>query len=429
MVHNFMFVWQKQSLFVGFFLAIREIKRSNPWTISLIILVISLTFFNMLFLGGILIGFAESAIGTYPQYYSGDIFIIPPTTKTTIEDTDTIVSLVKNLPTLKAISVRETASGLLEYNYQNKLRPSDLSESAAGTAAGIDPIAEDKMSHLSGAMVAGSYLTPADADEIIIGSNLIQKYATVRGAALAVGSKILQTADVGSRVRLTINGAQKEMTIKGVFTTNSVFVDSRIYMTESTFREMTKNTNLNANEIAIRLLPNSSTVAGKEFIQKNLNRNENVIVETSTEALPSSIYSIIQALGKLGNLVGAIALMVSAVTIFIVIYVNAITRRKFIGILKGIGISALAIELSYIFQAFFYALSGITIATIFILGLLKPYFDLHPINFASINASLAIGLGDVIPNAIALIITAIISGFVPAWLVTRQNTLDAILGR
>jgi len=422
-------IWKDNSFSVGFFLAIREIRRNNPWTTALIIIVISLTFFNMLFLSGILLGFANAAIGTYPQYYSGDVFIVPATDKTSIEDTGTILDVVHSLPTVKAVSVRETSSGLLEYNYQNKLRPTDLSESASGTAAGIDPVAEDNMSHLSETMVAGSYLNPGDADEIIIGSNLIQKYATVRGAVLAVGSKVLQQADVGSRVRLTINGVQKEVTIKGVFTTNSVFVDSRIYMTESTFREMTQNQSLNANEIAIRLTPGSSQDNAKSYINKNLPKHEDVIVETSHEALPSSIYTIIQALGKLGNLVGAIALMVSAVTIFIVIYVNAITRRKFIGILKGIGISSHAIEISYIIQALFYAISGITISTIFIMGLLKPYFDLHPLNFASINASLAIGYNNVFSNGLALLITSFISGFIPAWLVTKQNTLDAILGR
>src|SRR5258707_15521570 len=103
----------------------------------------------------------------------------------------------------------------------------------------------------------------------------------------------------------------------------------------------------------------------------------------------------------MGPRCGGIALMVSAVTIFIVIYVNAITRRKFIGILKGIGISAQAIEISYIFQALFYAFAGITLSTIGIMGLLKPYIDLHPFNFASINASLAIGIPDVLYNGLA----------------------------
>lgn len=422
-------VWKSRSLNVGFFLAVREIKRNNPWTSTLIILVISLTFFNMLFLGGILIGFASAAIGTYPQYFSGDVFIIPATNKTSIENTSRIVAVIKSLPAVKAVSVRESSSGVMEYQYKNKLRASDLSESAAGTAAGIDPQAEESMSKLSGAMVAGTYLSPSDSDEVIIGSNLIKKYATVRGAALAVGTKILQTADVGSRVRLTVNGVSKEVTIKGVFSTNSVFIDSRIYMTESAFRQMTQNQSLAANEIAVRLRPGASSEAAKKYIIKNLPHNEDIIVETAKEALPSSIYTIIEALGKLGNMVGAIALMVSAFTIFIVIYVNAVTRRKYIGILKGIGINSRAIEISYIIQALFYAVCGTAISTLIIMGLLKPYTDLHPINFASINASLAIGMNDVSANAIALVITAFISGFIPAWMVTKQNTLDAILGR
>lgn len=383
----------------------------------------------MLFLGGILVGFARASLNTYPQYFSGDIFIIPATNKVTIQDTENVLSVVKSLPTLKTFSIRETGSGILEYNYENKVRPTDLAESASGTVAGIDPVAEDHFSQLSRAIVAGSYLTPNDADEIMIGSNLIQKYATVRGAALAVGSKILKTADIGSRVRLTVNGVQKDYRIKGVFTTNSIFVDSRIYLVSSSLRQMTQNDALNANEIAIRLQPGSSNEQAKKYLINNLHHNNDIIVETADEALPSSIFTIIDALGRLGNLVGGIALMVSAVTIFIVIYVNAVTRRKFIGILKGIGISSNAIAISYILQALFYAVCGIVISSVFILGLLKPYIDLHPIVFASISASLAIGMGDVVPKGIALIITALISGFIPAWLVTRQNTLDAILGR
>jgi putative ABC transport system permease protein len=420
---------KNNSLYVGFFLAVREIKRSSPWTTGLIILVICLTFFNMLFLGGILLGFAGAALGTYHTYYSGDIFIVPATNKRTIEQTDTVLTVISSLPTIQAYSKREGRSGILEYNYQNKIKMTDLAESASGEIMGIDPVRENKFNNLSGTIVAGSYLLPTDSDQILVGSNLMKKYATVRGAILSVGSKVLQNADIGSRVRLTINGTQKEVTIKGVFTTNSVSVDSRVYMVDSTFREMTGSTSLNASEIAIKLQPGASDIAAKNYIIKNLKDNKDVIVETSNEAIPGSIFTIFEALRGLSRLVGGIALLVSAFTIFIVIYVNAITRRKFIGILKGIGISSHAIQISYIFQALFYAICGITIASIFILGLLKPYIDLHPLNFANISASLAIGLPEVIPNAIALLITAFISGFIPAWIVTRQNTLDAILGR
>jgi ABC-type antimicrobial peptide transport system permease subunit len=122
-------------------------------------------------------------------------------------------------------------------------------------------------------------------------------------------------------------------------------------------------------------------------------------------------------------------LIVGAITIFIVIYVNAITRRKYIGILKGIGISVNAIKISYVIQALFYAVSGIILSSILLLGYIVPYFDIHPLVLPLGKSSLAIDLAGIMSRAAILTITAFISGFIPAWLVVKQNTLDAILGR
>ena len=105
-------IWKDNSLYVGFFLAIRDLKRSNPWTTSLIILVICLTFFNMLFLNGILIGFARASLSTYPKYFSGDVFIIPSINRQQIEQTDKVISVVKSLPSLKTYSIREVAEAI-----------------------------------------------------------------------------------------------------------------------------------------------------------------------------------------------------------------------------------------------------------------------------------------------------------------------------
>jgi ABC-type lipoprotein release transport system permease subunit len=54
------------------------------------------------------------------------------------------------------------------------------------------------------------------------------------------------------------------------------------------------------------------------------------------------------------NMIGLIGIIVASITIFIVIFINAVTRRKYIGILKGIGVTSGAIEFSYILQSFFY---------------------------------------------------------------------------
>ena len=59
-----------------------------------------------------------------------------------------------------------------------------------------------------------------------------------------------------------------------------------------------------------------------------------------------------------GNAISSIGLVVAAVTLFIVIFINAITRRRYIGILKGIGIDERSIEISYVLQSIFYATVG-----------------------------------------------------------------------
>ena len=53
------------SLSVGAFLAISDIKRSNPWTTTLIIFVMTLTFFNMLLLGGYLLGLPKDCLAHF----------------------------------------------------------------------------------------------------------------------------------------------------------------------------------------------------------------------------------------------------------------------------------------------------------------------------------------------------------------------------
>lgn len=421
-------LWKDNSLSVGFFLAFREIKRTSPWTTALIVFVMTLTFFNMNLIGGVLVGIAHGVVQSYKQYYSSDVLLTPATQKNDIEDTDTVMQVVRNMPTFQDATIRYTAPALVEYGYENKLRPTDLSESAEGVLTGIDPVQENTVTHLSKAIVAGSYLNESDVNEVLIGASLIQKYASLRGAVTNLGQKILKTPDVGSKIRLTVNGVQQEVYIKGIVSTDGTNIDNRIFMTDTAARELLGNTNLNVSEIAISLKPNTSKESAKQYLIKNLDDNT-ILVQTATDALPGGVSDIIKTFTILGNIVGGIALIVGAITIFIVIFVNAVTRRKYIGILKGIGISSRAIEISYVFQALFYAVSGILIGSALAIWLFVPYFILHPINFPVAQGSLAITPTDLAVRGIILTVTSLIAGFLPAWLVTKQNTLDAILGR
>ena len=111
------------------------------------------------------------------------------------------------------------------------------------------------------------------------------------------------------------------------------------------------------------------------------------------------------------------------------VYINALSRKKYIGILKGIGIDAQAIQFSYTAQAIFYALCGIGSASILVYAVIKPILDRYPIETPLSNGILVADAGGVIIRALILLVISALAGYVPARLIVRKNTLDAILGR
>lgn len=414
----------EKDLTVGKFLAFRELKRSNPWSTALIIFVMSLTFFNMVLMGGILIGLADGMKNSFKTYYSSDILIKPASHTTSISQSSVLDSLIKSTPTYQALSKRYTLTTILENENKVKIKDTEIGQRVSTTLVGINPREEDAVAALSTQVISGEYLNDYDTEGVILGKNLLAEYS--KGTST---ESRLEGVVIGSRLKLIIGAVTTDVIVKGIIDTGNSTVDNRIFILESTMRALMNNQNLNVNEIAILLHQGSDNNEAKGYIVDNFPYNTDITVETADEALPKTISDMKKTFSMLGNIVGFISLIVGAITIFIVIFVNAITRRKYIGIMKGIGISARAIEISYVIQSLFYAFSGILFSSIIINWFLAPWFDLHPLKFPVTEGKLAITTGGLIIRGCILVATAFISGYVPARIVTKQNTLDAILGR
>jgi ABC-type antimicrobial peptide transport system permease subunit len=131
----------------------------------------------------------------------------------------------------------------------------------------------------------------------------------------------------------------------------------------------------------------------------------------------------------LGTFIGSIGIVVASITIFIIIFINALSRRRQIGILKGIGINRGAIEIAYVLQAAFYALLGSGLGVLLTYGFLIGYFEQNPIKFPFSDGILVAPPGETFIRFSVLFVVTIIAGFLPAWMIVRKNTLDSILGR
>lgn len=409
---------------IGFFLALRQIKRSNKATTALIIFVMTLTFLNLVVVRGVLVGLIEGSVKVYREYSTGEIFISKLPKKSFIENSPSIIATVRDLPWVTSYSARYLESGTIEADYKSKIRLTDASNSAGGVIAGIDPVAEDKTTNLSSKIVEGSFLSPDDAEYVLLGSSLLKKYVPVESASFS----FLENVSPGTKVRITVGGNTKEFTVKGVIQSKADEVDFRAYVLDTTLRQMIGRTDFNVDEVAISLVPGTDPVVVKNALLAS-GVGETAKVQTAEDALPKFIIDIKNTFAILGNVVGSIGLVVASITIFIVIFVNAITRRKFIGILKAIGISAQVIEIAYVFQSLFYATLGIGVGLLILYGFLVPFIAANPIKFPFSDGILVAEVGATFFRVFLLALATLVAGYVPARIVVKKNTLDSILDR
>jgi ABC-type lipoprotein release transport system permease subunit len=408
---------------LGWFLAYRQVRRSSPATTILIVSVMALTFLNLVVVRGVLVGLIQGSTDVYKKYYAGDIIISSLPKKDYIENTPNILNVLAGMPWIENYSARYVQGGNVEAEYKTKLRETDAANQAGGLVAGINPSMEDATTNLSSKVVEGAYLDSSDSDSVLLGANLLKKYTNVD----VPGFSLLERVEVGDKVRLKIGDTVREVTIKGFIHTKTD-VDARIIMLDSTLRNLIGRSDYNVDEVAVKLKPNTDVFLVKEALLRS-GVGDNARVQTADEALPSFLIDIKNTFALLGNVVGSIGLVVASITIFIVIFINAITRRKYIGILKGIGIESKAIEVAYVIQSVFYALLGILLGSVILYGFLVPFIDAHPIRFPFSDGILVAEVSSTAIRAGLLLFATIIAGYIPARIVVKQNTLDAILGR
>ena len=409
---------------VGWFLAKRELLRANKWTTALIIAVMTLTFLNLIVVSGILIGLIQGSEDAQKKYAIGDVLISPFLNRSAILQTPEVEKIVKTIPGYKNHTVRYTGSAKAESNYKDTIKAGLKRDGVGAPILGIDVLQEEKFSGVSKFVIRGEYLSPDDGDSILIGKNLLYEFTPID----APGFQALKDVDIGSRVKLTVGNVSKEYFVKGFVSSKVDDFDFAVIMNENEARKLLGKTDLDAGAIAIQIEKGFDPNIAKQFlIDSGVDRYARI--QTAEDAFPKFLKDIKATFGILGSAISGIGLVVASITIFIVIFVNAITRRRYIGILKGIGISRQAILFSYMYQASIYAFFGIIVGMILIFGFIKPYFTENPINFPFSDGILVATLSGTLWRALILIITTMVAGYIPARIVIKQNTLSAILGR
>lgn len=418
----------KETIRVGFLLGVRQIRHASIWTTGLIIFIMMLTFLNLVAVSGILVGLIEGSVKAYSDQFTGDVFLSTLGGEKYIEKSTDVLATLDTISGIAAYSPRFTEGATIEANYRTRRDPQQLRDTVGTNLSGVDPVSEEAVTHISSHLIEGQWIAPDDTNYIVIGSMLLEQYSPLGTRGDDMGFPTIKDVHIGSRVRVTANMATKEYIVKGIVKTKVDEISRRAFLPEKEFVRLAGRTNLNVNEISVRAVSLADAPKIKQALLDS-GADHSAFVRLSREGLPTFLLDMIKTFDLLGNGISSLGLMVSSITVFIVIFVNAITRRKYIGILKGIGIRAGAIEFSYVIQSLLYAVVGSGLALLVIYGFLVPFFNANPINFPFSDGILVAPLSGTMVKLVILIVSTLIAGYIPAWMIIKKNTLDSILGR
>ncbi len=396
------------------FLAITSIKRGNKGTLAMTILIMTLAYVNLVFVASIFGGIVEAINKEAIDNQYGNIIIEPAVDKKYIENRKAIKA-IKTIPGVIGVSPHYIDNPLVKYDYRND--GNDI-KTGRRVLKSIDPEKEKGVTKIYKSMVDGDFLDPTDRDQIIIGKEIAGGYGGDL-EYLSLGVTVGDQIDV-----YFSNGTSRTYTIKGVFSTKSTQADQMLFITQKEMESILKVHNW-ASEVLVKIEDTGNEdMYIKElrqigFKKEDIKKWQDLMGFTSGASKSFTMISVI---------LGVIGTIVAGVTIFIIIFVSVVNKRRQIGILKAIGMEENTIILYFVLQALFYGVVGVVIGAFLILFVIRPLFISNPLDFPVGWVSLKITFNIIRISNLSLIGAALIGGFFPAYRGAKESILKSIWG-
>ena len=401
----------------AFFIAYKTIIKGHKSTVALIIFILSLSFFNLMFVSGFLSGFSDGIMQSMINTSTAHIIIMPqeePTRKDFIQNKNQVRAEIETIPGVIATASHYQLGGSFAYDKDDNGK----FKYASAPIIGVTQSEEKKVLAVRDNIVSGEFPDDLKEDEIILGANLSGGFGTKQTTDLG-------GAEVGDKVQAFYsNGTERTYTIRGIFKITMGGVGGTAFISSREAEAILATYN-NASEIMVKVDLSKNTLS--EYVSRIKNMFPNLKIEDYTARL-STVGILVAAFDIIALIVSVISIIVAAITIFVMIYVNAVSKRRQIGILKAIGIKESIIELSYIIQSLFYSTLGVMGGMMIIFWAVVPFLAVRPIPMPFGNASLVYTSMGIAINIASLIASGIFAGLIPAKIVAREDILKSIWG-
>lgn len=394
---------------IPFFLVRRYLQHGNKWTLSLIIVLMSIAFINLVFVTSLFNGIIESSNNQVINTSTGHIIMMPSDGNDIIKDPDAAIEEIIKTGGVTAASPQLFVPGRISYK---KI-------SGNWQILAIDPSMEKKVTNIHSKMISGTYLEDSDTDQIIIGRQI------AGGDDIEMNAMSFRGAKVGEKVTLSLHGITREFTIRGIFYTKFIDTDLRAFISRRALEDMMPQYKKAYSNINIRIDKNGEEKRIAGVLQQ---RAGGGTFHTWKE-VAGFMESVTESFDVINALMTMVGMMIAAVTIFIVIYVDISSKRQEIGVLRAIGIKPYLIRLSYVLQSVVYSLFGVLLGGAVFFFAIVPYMESHPFEMPIGDAVLVVNHADYVFRSVLIIAVGIVSGLIPAFIITRQKLLDSIFNR
>lgn len=407
---------------IALFLAYKSITKGNRWVPLLLVVVMAFSFVNLIFTSSIIAGVMSTMDKQLVDAVYSNVVISPEENEYYINRVSQLENEIVQVPGVAGAAARLDSGAFIEYRWKEKLSPTDKGESGTWKITGIDPAQEAGVTIIHNRMIAGTYLDENDRDEIILGVEIAGGDSAQTEEFLTLGG-----VNIGDEVRLTYpNGVQREYTVKGIFRARHLEVDFQAFVTR---QEMASVLGRNIfNNRASYILVKAEPGVEESRLIEDFNAMGISGEIRSWQDYGGAMRSTMYTFEIVGSLINGVGLMVAAIIMFIVIYVNVVSKKRQIGIMRAIGIARGTIIGSYLIQALFYAGAGILIGWLTVRFVLIPYSTSNPLDLPLGLVSLTVQPLTLGTSTFGLIFAAILAGIIPAWSIMKQSILKIIKG-
>jgi len=402
--------WSR-TLRVAGFVSRRTITRGNRGVALLTTLMMAAIFAEILFIPALIQGATDHIETVLRENVTGDVTVTPGEDEQAIADPEGLLAIARGTPGVTSATATALAGSQVSAG----------NRSGSWSVLAVDPESYAQTFATPEEMIEGEFLEPGDADQIVLGLGIAgaDREDTVTFPAS------LQTVHVGDEVLVGLVGGQAHtFTVRGIYDTGLSQANLRAFVPASTAERLVPALAGQATAVFV----NVAVLGEEEAVIASLEASRPDLTYEPWQTLTTTIEDLTGSFDTIRSILNAVSLLVAAIAVFIVTYVDLVSRRRTIGIERAIGIGGGAIVLTYVIKAVVFAVVGVVAGGLLFVFVAVPIVDAHPFRFPIGPVTLSVTAEEMRRGAVVLVAVAALGALAPAWRSVRLRILDAIWG-